>query len=76
MAQQSMCYWTLKWAYVVTEVRFNRESSRESVLMAYKKAGRWIVRAFGPWARINQAFRRGLAEDGVFNIESAIDSDE
>jgi len=46
------------------------------MLDAYKKAGRWIVRAFGPWADINEAFRHGLAEDGFYEIESTIDTDE
>jgi len=38
-------------------------------LETYRKAGRWIVRAFGPWLDTNEAFHLGLAEDGLFEIE-------
>jgi hypothetical protein len=56
--------------YIITEVKCIRESTKQTALTAYKKAGRWIIRAFGPWVDINEAFRCGLAEDGVFDIES------
>lgn len=44
-------------------------------LKVYKRAGRWIVRIYGPWLDLNQAFRLGLAEDSIFNIET-IDDDQ
>lgn len=71
-----MCYWTLKRLYALTEVHFNRDFPGEGPLAAYKRAGRWIVRAFGPWVDINEAFRRGLAEEGVFDLEGTADIDE
>ena len=40
------------------------------MLAGYKRAGRWIVRAFGPWANVTDAFRHGLAQDGFFDIEN------
>jgi len=59
--------------YAITEVKCIREST---AIAAYKKAGQWIVRGFGPWADINKAFRCGLAEDGFFEIESTDDTDK
>ena len=44
-------------------------------LKVYKRAGRWIVRIYGPWLDLNQAFRLGLAEDSIFDIET-IDDDQ
>jgi hypothetical protein len=48
--------------------RLFRNTQRTSTLKAYKKAGRWIVRIYGPWIDLNEAFRLGLAEDGFFEI--------
>jgi hypothetical protein len=61
--------------YTITEVVHTRESPKETPLASYKRAGRWIARGFGPWADINEAFRRGLAEDGFFEIESTTDDE-
>jgi hypothetical protein len=49
---------------------------RTSTLRAYKKAGRWIVRIYGPWIDLNKAFQLGLAEDGFFEIEVEDESDK
>jgi hypothetical protein len=49
---------------------------RTSTLRSYKKAGRWIVRIYGPWIDLNEAFWLGLAEDGFFEIEEEDESDE
>lgn len=38
------------------------------MLKTYKKAGHWIVRIYGRWINLNEAFRLGLAEDGFFEI--------
>ena len=35
-------------------------TQRASILKTYKKAGRWIVRIYGPWIDLNEAFRLGL----------------
>ena len=40
----------------------------EIMLKTYKKAGRWIVRIYGPWIDLNEAFQFGLADDGFFEI--------
>jgi hypothetical protein len=48
--------------------RLFRNTQRTSTLKTYKKAGRWIVRIYGPWIDLNKAFRLGLAEDGFFEI--------
>lgn len=51
--------------------------TRDATLKAYKKAGRWIVRIYGPWLDLPEAFRLGLAADGIFVIEvEEEDSDE
>lgn len=53
-----------------------RNTQRMSTLKTYKKAGRWIVRIYGPWIDLNEAFRFGLAEDGLFEIsEETCDDD-
>jgi hypothetical protein len=44
-------------------------------LKTYKKAGRWIVRIYGPWIDLNEAFRLGLAEDGFFEISDECEDD-
>lgn len=56
----------------ITEVKRTSEPTDQSGLNAYKKAGRWIVRGFGPWADVTEAFRCGLAEDGFIEIESTV----
>lgn len=38
------------------------------MLKTYKKAGHWIVHIYIPWIDLNEAFRLGLAEDGLFEI--------
>lgn len=53
-----------------------RNTQRTSTLKTYKKAGRWIVRIYGPWMDLNEAFRLGLAEDGFFEISECDDDDE
>jgi hypothetical protein len=53
-----------------------RNMQRTSTLKTYKKAGRWIVRIYGPWIDLNEAFRLGLAEDGFFEIEVEDECDE
>jgi hypothetical protein len=54
-----------------------RDMTRDATLKAYKKAGCWIVRIYGPWLDLPEAFRLGLAEDGIFVIEvEEEDSDE
>ncbi|KAH9984331.1 hypothetical protein BJV77DRAFT_966229 [Russula vinacea] len=53
--------------------RGHARSEKEDHLKAFKKAGQWIVRIYGPWLDLNQAFRLGLAEDGIFDIETTED---
>lgn len=64
--------------YTITEVKCtsDSESTRRTTLNTYKRAGRWIARAFGPWIDINEAFRRGLAVDGFFEVEAITHTDE
>jgi len=45
------------------------------MLRPYKKAGRWTVRIYGPWVDLNEAFRRGLAEDSFFKL-GELDNEE
>lgn len=52
-----------------------RNMQRGSTLKPYKKAGRWIVRIFGPWIDLNEAFRIGLAEDGFFELSDESDNE-
>jgi hypothetical protein len=42
----------------------------------YKKAGRWMVCIYGPWINLNEAFRRGLAKDGFFELEKPDDQED
>src|SRR5215471_15761832 len=51
-------------------------SKMESALEVYKKAGRWIVRAYGPWINLAEAFHVGLAEDQLIKIEESEDADK
>src|SRR5262245_17235283 len=53
-----------------------RDTQKVAKLKAYKKARRWIVCIHGPWIDLNEAFRRGLAEDGFFDLEAADDDEE
>ena len=53
-----------------------RNMQQTSTLKTYKKAGRWIVRIYGPWIDLNEAFRLGLVEDGIFEIEVEDECDE
>jgi hypothetical protein len=53
-----------------------RNTERSSTLKTYKKAGRWIVRIYGPWIDLNEAFRMGLAEDGFFELSDGSDEDQ
>ena len=62
--------------YTVTEVKFTRESAQQTSLTTYKRAGRWISRAFGPWVDVNEAFCHRLAKDEFFDIENTTDTDE
>ena len=53
-----------------------RNTQQTSTLKTYKKAGRWIVRIYGPWIDLNEAFHLDLAEDGFFEISEECNDDE
>ena len=63
-------------SYTVVRYLIFRNTQRNSTLKTYKKAGRWIVRIYGPWIDLNEAFRIGLAEDGFFELSNESDDDE
>jgi hypothetical protein len=71
-----MCYYMLGLVHTVIEIHCTQGICKQAALALYKKAGHWIVCAFGPWVDINEAFHCGLAEDGIFDIEMTADVDK
>ena len=63
-------------SYTVVRLPDFRNTQWNSTLKTYKKAGRWIVRIYGPWIDLNEAFHIGLAEDGFFELSNESDDDE